>query len=175
MGVKAKVLDFGGRFERLFAAYDPYESHIHLGTIKISGRNIDEMQVFTRMTPGDTSLFRWYDLHFVVQGKVEGLRNQLTAKYEEIKKGFITRKVVGNEWHGGRLADLLNEDTMLKESLQKGKKPNRIVPDQRYQCVRIIFAMSREESKDPELIVPKTMESFEASDRIAKHIRNLIK
>jgi len=171
-GIKARLLNLndpeaiGGRIEKIYAVYDPYEGISHLGSINIYDRNISQLQVFTRIVPGDISGFRWYDVHFVIRKDPKGKEKNLTADCK-IGSSLFRRDV---KWSGGTLAKQLNSDEELKKIIKSINCPHRIRPDNQYKCVRIVLPMGRDESKDIRKIPPKIAESFKAFEKIAKYI-----
>ena len=182
-GVKAILLSRmsseaigGGRIRWLSSVYDPNEAPLYVGSIKIVGRNFDQVQVFSRIIPGDVGAFRWYDLHFCILGDVKGKSKIFSAS---LRKSFFGKKI---SWKGRDLAERLNKDSELKAMLTEygvwtsfGKSNVRVCPDEKYSCVRIVFMMRRNESRELNLMIKRSVECLKIAERIADHIRFLLK
>jgi len=148
------------------------------------GENIDEVQLWVLTAHDEMTLEdalggkskwadthgRWCDIHFVVHGRVEGLEEQMAARY-----GGLMRP----RWKGGTLADKLNEDATLKSLLKDDwVRRVRVTPDRPLSCVRIIFEPELKVDdilKDTQPLLPRLTESLQISRRIAHHIRGLTK
>ena len=184
IGVRAILLDrmspeaIGeGRIQWLSSVYDPNESPIYIGSIKVKGLNFDQLQLFSRIVPGDIGAFRWYDLHFCVLGNVSGKSRIFSASLES---GSFWRKR-DLKWKGQDLAEQLNKDLELKRMVTEygvwislGKSNIRVCPDEKYNCVRIVFRMTRDESKSINLIAKRSTECLKIAERISQHVRNLL-
>ena len=184
IGVRAILLDrmspeaIGeGRIQWLSSVYDPNESPIYIGSIKVKGLNFDQIQLFSRIVPGDISAFRWYDLHFCVLGNVGGKSVIFNASLES--GPFWKKQDI--KWKGQDLAEQLNEDLELKRMVTEygvwkslGKSNIRVCTDEKYNCVRIVFRMTRDESKNINLIAKRSTECLKIAERISQHIRNLL-
>jgi len=106
----------------------------------------------------------------VVQAKIDGLENKLKAEAKSIKKGFLSKEVVGLKWEGGSLAQLLNADSDLKTKLlQEGLVEIEIRPDKKNQYVR----MRQKPFHSKTTLALPTREAFEIYDRIAQHIHSI--
>jgi len=186
MGVKAILLNHmspeaigGGRILWLSSVYDPNEAPLYVGSIKIVGQKFDQVQVFSRITPGDVGAFRWFDIHFCILGDVKGKSKMLTASPNTslLRK----REASAINWDGKDLAERLNKDSELKTMLVEygiwkslGKSNIRICPDEKYGCVRIVFRMTRDESKDPDLVIKRSIECLKIAEKITQHVRSIL-
>ena len=166
----------GGRILWLSSVYDPNEGPIYVGSIKIEGRSFDQVQVFSRMTPGDIGAFRWYDIHFCVLGNVEGKSKILKTSP---KTGFLSKREAN--WKGKDLAEQLNKDSELKTMLAEygiwtsiGKSNITVCPDEKYGCARIVFRVSRDESKDAKLVASRSTEILKIAEKVSQHIRSIL-
>ena len=171
-----------------------------LGSVKVEGRNLDLVQVERisvaalqpKLQPGQPGYTReigqgstQYDYHYVVRAKVAGLESKLKAEFKPIekRKGLFGKEVVGFQWEGGYLAQLLNDDSDLKNMLLKeGLHRLFIKPEKEHQCVRItpptgpVAAYDFDFDLHPSILGRKafpTREAFEVYDRIAQHIRSI--
>jgi len=77
--------------------------------------------------------------HHIVKGMGKRSENDLKAEVKEKKEGFISKKLVDIKWEGGKLAELLNSDTELKNMIMRtGSTPLKVEPDRKNDCIRII-------------------------------------
>lgn len=144
-----------------------------LGNIKIEGRNIEFVQV-TKHThaisapKGKSSTYTYYLYHYGIKANAEGIENKLNSEAKPIQKGFFSREIVDYKWEGGELAQLLNSDINLKNTLIK-EQIDRLWtgPSKNLQYVWITRRGERKEFP--------TRETFEAYNRIMQHIQNIIK
>jgi len=116
---------------------------------------------------------------YVVQAKVNGLEDRLKTKLKVVRKGFLRGEVVDFKWKGRELAQVLNGDANLRDTLYRIKHRIpftglsaylEIKPDKKHQRVRIRPIPT--EGWAPVSAFP-TVETFEAFDRIAHHIRSI--
>ncbi len=154
------------------------------GTIRIANRNVDLIQLgFVR---ADTLGFF---CSYLVEARVEGLEQKFKAKLRTIRQGLLRRKVVDLRWEGQELAQLLNNDSVLKRkneedlarslnnisrlrkdplSLQSPGRVN-IVSYKDHKYVRIL---PRLYSFPLEAAFP-TFGTYEAYEEIAGHVRSI--
>jgi len=146
-----------------------------VGSVRIVNRNIDlvELEWWYMAETGYTRC------SYVVQAKVNGLEDRLKAKLKVVRKGFLRGEVVDFKWKGRELAQVLNGDANLRDTLYRIKHRIpftglsaylEIKPDKKHQRVRIRPIPT--EGWAPVSAFP-TVETFEAFDRIAHHIRSI--
>ena len=110
-----------------------------------------------------------------VEAKVNGQEDRLMAKGKPVRKSFLRREVVDFKWKGSELAQFLNGDANLIDTLCRMDIPRylnaslQIKPDKKHQCVRI----RQKGGYDSQEAAFPTLETFEAYDRIAQHIRSI--
>jgi len=81
--------------------------------------------------------------NYVVQAKVDGLEDRLKAELKTLRKSFLRREVVDFRWKGRELAQVLNSDANLRDTLCHMDIPRylnaslQIKPDKKHQRVRI--------------------------------------
>jgi hypothetical protein len=174
MGIDAEAVPSGSPEE-----IGAHSFRKNAGCVKVKNRNIDMVQGVTwGASDGSCQIFR---VDFLVRGKVNGLEKQLEAKAKEKKTGLVRRTLIDVKWTGGHLADLLNEDSELKNLLiQYHENPSahaspKIQLDKQNQCVRIAGIMESTEDMDftSKWKFP-SKEYVEACDRIAKHLRTIL-
>jgi len=150
-----------------------------IGSVSVEGKNIDVVEVEMKLVGGgfdsdefhgdigySTSVYRF---NYVVQAEIDGLENKLKAEAKPIKKGFLSKEVVGLKWEGGSLAQLLNVDSNLRDILlREGLFETEIRPDKKNRCVRV---RQKQFHSKTALAFP-TLEVFEIYGKIAEHIRN---
>jgi len=149
---------------------------LFLGSIRVANRNIDliELQKWPFYTGGweDTSVEDKFGCFFVVEAKVEGSEDKLKA--ETTKPVKVRKEVVDIMWEGGELAQTLNNDANLMDTLYHMKDRDAsclaIKPDRERQCVRIVPKRGYD---SPKPAFP-TAETFEVCDRIAQHIHSIV-
>jgi len=154
-------------------AYHPQESLQILGAMSVKGRSYQQLQLWERRRPADPFGERWRDAHFLVRGERVERGPRLRAELREIKKGLFGKGLAGLRWEGGRLAEVLNGDAELHGWLLRGVRA-RVSPDQDNRCVRLIVALTLEESRDPDLIISRTVDHLQTCERIAQHVRRLM-
>jgi len=147
----------------------------NIGSVRVANRNIDLVELNYNVSvsqptgdyPGGDILPIEYWCNFVVQAKVEGLEEKLRAEGKPVRKSFFSRQFVDFRWKGKELAQILNSDAKLKSHLLSQRRLRKVViaPFKEDRCVRMSY--------DSALSFPPTIESFEAYDRIAKHIRSI--
>jgi hypothetical protein len=151
-----------------------------IGSVSVEGKNIDLVEVEMKLVGGgfdsgefhgdigySTSVYRF---NYVVQAEIDGLENKLKAETKPIKKGFLSKEVVGLKWEGGSLAQLLNGDNNLRDTLlREGLFEIGIRTDKKNRCVRI---RQKTFHSKTELDFP-TLEVFEIYNKIAEHTRSL--
>jgi len=195
MGIKAAVVESGSP-ENVGGLVT-----FALGCVKIEGRNIDLVQVERgsvaalqpKLQPGVSGYTREkgqgstrYDYHYVVRANVAGLESKLEAEFTPIekRKGLFGKEVVGFQWKGGYLAQLLDGDSVLKDMLLKeGFQGLTIKPEKEHQCVRItpptgaLTSARFDFDQHHPLVVGRkafpTQGAFEVYDRIAQCIRGI--
>jgi hypothetical protein len=110
-----------------------------------------------------------FQAHYVV--RVKGIENVLdyTARTTLSTTGhFGSKKVTDIEWQGGRISDMLNSDTLLKEMIVKQTPNDAVISiEPTNQGVRIYGKWKN----GFEFGVSK--ELFEIYDKIAGHIKNI--
>jgi len=142
-----------------------------LGSVRVVNRNIDLVELEGRTREE----FRYWEYgsgfrcNYIVQAKVNGLEERLEAKLDVVEKG-LRREFVDFKWKGRELAQVLNGDANLRTTRYGSLE---IKPDKKHQRVRIreISAIGLYYAT-PELAFP-SIETFEAYDRIAHHIRSI--
>ena len=78
----------------------------------LENSNIDGLTYFTREEDS-----RGPQIIYAVECETGNKRKELRANTKKIKEGTIFRKTVDFKWVGGQIADILNQDTELKEPL----------------------------------------------------------
>jgi hypothetical protein len=108
-----------------------------------------------------------YQAHFIVKGKVDQSDSTFLAEAKLKTQGhFGSKKVVGVEWVGGKIADILNTDGELVDMIKKlSYKDACIWVDPTNSGVRIHGKWK----SSNELGISK--ELFAVYDRIASHIK----
>jgi hypothetical protein len=113
-----------------------------------------------------------YRCNFVLQTDVDGLEDKLGAISLPVKvrKGFLRNETVGLRWKGKELAETLNTDTNLSDTLY------RVDPDfweiKYYRKQHLVRITKGRWAKSPQATFP-TAEAFDVYDRIAQHIRSI--
>ena len=113
-----------------------------------------------------------------VEAKVNGQEDRLMAKGKPVRKSFLRREVVDFKWKGSELAQFLNGDANLIDTLCRMDIPRylnaslQIKPDRKNQRIMIIPITPSLNHSRLELAFP-SVETFEAYDRIAQHIRSI--
>ena len=110
-----------------------------------------------------------YQAHFIVRKSISVNDSDYTAKSILKTKGhFQGKEVISVSWNGGRIAQVLNEDTALNEQLSKQSvKDASVWIEPTSSGVRI-----HNKWKD-HLDFGITKEMFEIYDKIAGHIKSL--
>jgi hypothetical protein len=108
-----------------------------------------------------------YQSHFIVKGNVDQSDDIFLAEAKLKTQGrFGSKKVVGVEWIGGKIADILNKDDELVGMIQKLSYIDACIwVDPTKNGVRIHGKWKN----DHELGISK--EQFAVYDRIALHIK----
>jgi len=162
MGLNATVESKKSKRGRVFGLYS-----LILGSAKVVNRNIDLVELELILIPGEDGCYRC--VSYVVQAKVNGLEGRLRAKGKPVRKSFLSRQVVDFKWKGRELAQVLNGDANLRDTLCRMDIPRylnaslQIKPDKKHQRVRI---------RPIETAFP-SVEALEVYDRIAQHIRSI--
>jgi hypothetical protein len=176
--------------------YPPYI----LGHVKIEGRNVDAILVQFSSSGDDTS-FAWYRYFYVVRANLDGLESKLKAdfksnwhdrccqkrNFKRIDGTLIDREVSDCRWEGGELAQLLNADSDLTQTLyNEGLDRLEIRSDRGHRCVRIehwhwkVYSSSDIDGRasDGTYAIGRKQfpnrEAFEAYEGIAYAIRRVI-
>lgn len=134
-----------------------YPSYV-LGHVKIEGRNIDSILAQYSSSGGGGSdggsdeTFAHYRYFYVVRANLDGFESKLNADFKSnwhdrcsqkrhsrwSDKTLIDGKVSDCRWEGGELAQLLNPDSELTQTLySEGLDRLEIRPDRGRRCVRI--------------------------------------
>lgn len=110
-----------------------------------------------------------FQAHFIVRKDLSGNDKGFVAETKLTTKGhFGSKKLVGVQWVGGRIADILNHDTELTNMiLKQSVKDAHIRIDPTKNDVRIYGDWKN----DSEFSVSKDL--FAIYDKIASHIKNL--
>jgi len=149
------------------------------GSIRVANRNIDlieleKVKLSRALIINDRAIdLDIYRCNYVVQAKVDGLEDKLKAKAKPVtvQKDPKSWEVVDITWEGGELAQLLNSDANLRNTLSHIKdtvfQHLEITPDRILERVRMWADYPLPKSAFP------TIETFEAFDRIAKHVRRI--
>ena len=145
-----------------------------IGSVKVENRNINLVEIEMKAGGGEWEGIDFsanvYRYNYLVQAKIDGLENKLKVEAKPIKKGFLSKEVVGLKWEGGSLAQLLNADSDLKTKLlQEGLVEIEIRPDKKNQCIRI----RQKPFHSKTMLALPTRDAFEIYDRIAQRIRRL--
>ena len=143
---------------------------LDMGSIRITGKEIDVIQVtkYSGAEYGPT-----YRIDYAVKGRIGAKKEGVMAKTKLTKKG-IAQKIgwtsgglLDISWTGGEIADLLNEDELLKRLLLREQIPKfgiiEVKPDKNKPFVRICTGGRFPSKKE-----------FECYNIIAKHISSLI-
>jgi len=188
-GLKAlcKHLKRIGLSATLAKDYPVWSSLVVIGSVRVADRNVNfveldwwedkkAIEAFDDM--GETVRFghiyrSQYRCNYVVQARVKGLEDKLEAEGKPIKKsGFLRKRVVDFRWEGKELAQILNSDAKLRSHFLSQRRPTKveIEPSRKgHPYVRII---QKRLYYRPLSAFP-TIETFEAYDRIAHHIRSI--
>jgi len=130
-----------------------------------------------------------YRFVYVVEREIGNERKDMRANTKKIRKS-IFKKPVDFKWVGGRIADILNQDTALKEPLYDEvgithpKEFDEVIGIRRYGDIQIkpkegiveIYSLDTWWDKDPNppiSIFPPLL-AIEAYDKIAKYIREQV-
>jgi len=176
--------------------------------VKLEGTNIDVILYLVEQMTGKAYVLarptltdEWramciYGVECNAGQREQELKN-LEAKTEKKMKGFFREKLADFSWVGGPIADMLNQDTSLKEPLlaylinaeaARTREDILIVPvyplseeEMEIDSKRpvnqgaLIFGCATDGSKNQmtPLLLP-SRDTFKAFDRIAKHIREYI-
>ena len=111
-----------------------------LGRIKVEGK-VDAIKlcITSELAWGYGRIDQWpyrpqrqytlvtYYISYLVNGIVENLEDDLKAETRPIKAGLFEKKVTGFEWKGGRLAEILNSDSVLKNILLRIGSPDIVI------------------------------------------------
>jgi hypothetical protein len=176
--------------------------------IKLEGMNIDVILYLVEQMTGKAYVLarptltdEWramciYGVECNVGQREQELKN-LEAKTEKKTKGFFREKLADFSWVSGPIADVLNQDTSLKEPIlaylinaqaTRNREDIFIVPvyslseeemeiDSKRPVTQgaLIFGCATDGSKNQmtPLLLP-SRDTFKAFDRIAKHIREYL-
>jgi len=110
-----------------------------------------------------------FQAHFIVRKDLSENDEEFVAETELTTKGhFGSKKLVSVQWMGGRIADVLNNDTELTSMIQKQSvKDAHIRVDPTKNGVRI-YGNWKNSSE-----FAMTKDLFAIYDKIASHIKNL--
>jgi len=111
-----------------------------LGRIKVEGK-VDAIRlcITSELAWGYGRIDQWpyrpqrqytrvtYYISYLVCGIVENLEDELKAETRPIKAGLFEKRVTGFEWQGGRLAEILNSDSVLKNILLRIGSPDIVI------------------------------------------------
>ena len=114
----------------------------------------------------------YYQVHYIVETKNHAYDPSLfLARCHPITKGhFSNKRIVGTKWEGDRLADILRADVELEAIVKEILyEEGEIRVDPLEDHIRIYGKWRNE---DQLKFSPKM---FEAADRIAGHIKKLLK
>ena len=112
------------------------------------------------------------------------MEDRLKAELKAVRKSFLRREVVDFRWEGKELAKTLNSDASLKNLLYPADRlallnkglirlssvEINIVPYRKHQCIRM---SQKGGTFHPPADAFPTVETFDAFDRIAQHIRSV--
>jgi len=151
-----------------------YEGWV-MGSVRINNRNIDLIELWWQRwgSFGEYgSVENEYRCQYVVQAKVDGLEDKLKAESKPVMKGFFSRETVDFKWEGKELAQILNSDANLRKHFLSQVPTSflhvEIIPHKEHKCIiRQKFGTNYVKNTFP------TIETFEAYDRIAQHIRSI--
>ncbi len=148
-------------------------------SVRIANREIDLIELVSSEGGwGKYETPSQFKCDYEVWAEVDGLEDKLRVKMKPLYAGFLHRAIVDFKWiekvyDSLDLAKIMSKDYDLKNALYRIKDPIfaylETEPDNVHQCVRI---MPNNGSEDPARILP-TPESFEAYDKIAKHLRSI--
>lgn len=133
-----------------------------LGSIKIEGRNFQQLVLWRYDTKGGPRYFQ----HYIVHATVGENEEDLNAR--QIRPLFNSkRKPQEFTWKGGLLAESLNSDLDLKERLEPYPLHIHVTAKKRFQYVLIEnrTTLARNDYPHPELL--------DIIDRIANHVRRI--
>lgn len=153
--------------------------------IRVDGRNINFIQVQTPPNASSRSGELRYQYSYVVQADVAGLEGKLRAEVKPPaywKLDLAEKRIVDFQWNGELLAQQLNSDSELKAMLLRGGLDRLvIIPSRERRSVRIVHTPGTW----PPITIGQasipvgreafpSLEDFEAYDRIAQHIRDVV-
>jgi len=169
---------------------DPEEEvigeHLRERFFKLEGMNIDGIrytifQISEEQYGGMTDDWKAACEYWVERdiGREKKNLNNLEARVKKREKGLFKKEMVDFSWVGGRIADVLNQDTSLREPLLGELLTARttgsdadiwITPKEKGAWITGCATNGHKNKKIPLLLPSK--DAFRAYDRIAKHIRD---
>ncbi len=157
-----------------------------LGAVRIANRNINLIELVEWFSGGgDAANERLgFGCTYLVQMKMDGLEDAMNVESKPVRKGVLSREILDFKWEekdskSWILAGELNNDYTLRNMLYPKDKlalksvgsrlpAVQIKAHGKHRCVRI---MQKSYAKSPAEAFP-TIETFEAFERIANHIRS---
>lgn len=146
---------------------------VDLGSIRLGGGEIDVVQI-NRWSSGGDDYEIYYNITFAVQVVAEARRQDMKAhtkwKTKAMNIPLFGGQVLDVEWSGGEIANLLNEETsmrqaLLEEARQKKLTEVTIEPDKEKPYVRI--CVSGVDKKNVKI----SRSLFDCCNIMAGHIR----
>lgn len=162
LGIQAEMLR-GHPLQKVGARKEFGIKRESLGLVQVAGKNIGYVAIIRETIGGGKERYIRYDFEYLVSlGEIPS--SLCWAKLDTQKRGLFRRKVVDIEWRGGTLANTLNGDLSLKDSLLMEFRLSRpldivVAPEPVYQCTRI---------ETPRHLPSGNL--FDCLDRIAGHI-----
>jgi hypothetical protein len=143
-----------------------------IGAVSIVNRNIDLVKLERKISGGYSIDGEWsnakstYRCSYIIHAKVDGLEEKLKAHSKLPRKGIINRHYSKEpKWEGKELAEALNSDALTL-------LPNvQVLPNGSCQCV----VMREKRYWDSWFSAFPTVDTFETFDRIAMHVRRIVR
>jgi len=93
-----------------------------IGCLKVEGRNFNQIDIVKYVGGGGGKGGGTYTLYYygyVVSGRPGENKDDFQVQIKAIKKGLLSRELIGFEWRGGSLAERLNSDLELTSMVKK--------------------------------------------------------
>ncbi|TRO53946.1 hypothetical protein E2P63_01915 [Candidatus Bathyarchaeota archaeon] len=125
------------------------DRNFELVTIRIKGRgssNESSFGVGGFNVPVSSTQKVPFEYHHIVRTNIAD-EGALKAKLKKRKKGFLSKEIIGVSWEGGRLAETLNSNVELNESIMKFitfEDDIKVEPEKKKKIIRIIFSKPSE-------------------------------
>lgn len=128
LGIQVSVIDNKGPEAIQHPTIGGILGNVPLGTIKITGRNIDLVEIYR--SGGGSSGAYVYIQQYIVRTNENAKKDELKVELKPVEKGFVNKEVVGYEWKGGKLAQTLSSDKQLGQQLLDAFTKGRVRVDQ---------------------------------------------